>query len=92
LKAALPLANRPTPTPRNRPLGSRTGPTAPLIGGACVGNYIMSDRADDLRLQIEAYNRLLGGAPASVAQYYLATIRKIEAELEKIQDLERHQG
>lgn len=43
----------------------------------------MSDRADDLRLQIEAYNRLLRGAPASVAQYDLETIRKIEAELEK---------
>lgn len=52
----------------------------------------MSDRADDLRLQIEAYNRLLRGAPASVAQYYLETIRKIEGELEKIQELERHQG
>ena len=52
----------------------------------------MSDRADDLRLQIEAYNRLLRGAPASVAQHYLETIRKIEGELEKIQELERHQG
>lgn len=52
----------------------------------------MSDRADDLRLQIEAYNRLLRGAPASVAQYYLEAIRKIEAELEKIQELERYQG
>lgn len=51
----------------------------------------MSERADDLRLQIEAYNRLLGGAPASVAQYYAEAIRKIEAELAKIQELERHQ-
>lgn len=51
----------------------------------------MSERADDLRLQIEAYNRLLGGAPASVAQYYAEAIRKIEAELAKIQELERRQ-
>ena len=51
----------------------------------------MSERADDLRLQIEAYNRLPGGAPASVAQYYAEAIRKIEAELEKLQELERHQ-
>lgn len=49
----------------------------------------MSERADDLRLQIEAYNRLIGGAPASVAQYYAEAIRKIEAELAKIQELER---
>jgi len=52
----------------------------------------MSERAEDLKLQIEAYNRLLGGAPALVAQYYLEAIRKIEAELEKLQELERHQG
>ncbi len=51
----------------------------------------MADRADDLKRQIEAYNRLLNGAPASVAQYYLEAIRKIEGELEKIQELERRQ-
>lgn len=52
----------------------------------------MSERAEDLRLQIDAYNRLLGGAPASVAHYYLEAIRKIEAELEKAQELEKRQG
>jgi len=52
----------------------------------------VSERADDLKLQIEAYNRLLRNAPASVAQHYVEAIRKIEAELQKILELERHQG
>ncbi len=52
----------------------------------------MSDRVDNLRYQIEAYNRLLRGAPASVVQHYLEPIRKIEAELAQIQELDRHQG
>jgi len=51
----------------------------------------MTDRVENLKRQIEAYNRLLRGAPASVVQYYLETIRKIEAELEQIQEMDRHQ-